>query len=114
MSYVSGSGDFTGKQIPKALPASAFASAFVVSASTVYETPDKVIIQGIGNYTFKYDCSDAVGSAVFLANFSSANVVQIVEDDMSLTLPINPCAVSSSGNASGTTTNVTFVYRGGL
>ena len=118
MSYVSGSEgpSVSGYDVqgPKKLPDSAFAKAVQASSSVVLETPDKVIIQGIGNYTFKYDCSDSVGTGVALANFSSANVVQIVEDDMSLTLPINPCAVSSSGNASGTTTNVTFVYRGGL
>ena len=121
MSYISGSGQdkttASGFDIqgPKPLPASAFGQAKGnISSSVVLEPPSQVILNGIGNYTFKYDCSDAVGSAVLLANFSSANVVQIIEDDMSLTLPINPCAVSSSGNASGTTTNVTFVYRGGL
>ncbi len=103
------------KQKPKPLPASAFGSAVGnISSSVVLEPPSQVILNGIGNYNFKYDCTTAIGSGLDGGAMSSSKVVQIVEDDMSLTLPINPCAVSSSGNASGTTTNVTFIYKGGL
>ena len=111
MSYVSGSGDFTGKQVPKPLPASAFGQAKGnISSSVVLEPPSSVIIQGVGNYNFKYDCTTAVNSGLDGGAMSSSKVIQILEaDNAILTLPINPCAVSSSG-----ATNVTFVYRGGL
>ena len=70
MSYISGSEgpSVSGYDVqgPKKLPDSAFAKAVQASSSVVLETPDKVIIQGNGNYTFKYDCSDSVGSGVAL------------------------------------------------
>ena len=44
MSYVSGSGRFTGKQIPKPLPNSAFGTAYQPTAALVYEKCDRVII----------------------------------------------------------------------
>ena len=119
--YISGSGQdkttASGFDIqgPAGLPASAFGQAKGnISSSVVLEPPSSVIIQGVGNYNFKYDCTTAINSGLDGGAMSSSKVVQILEDDMSLTLPINPCAVSSSGNASGTTTNVTFIYRGGL
>ena len=114
MSYVSGSEgpSVSGFDVqgPKPLPASAFGQAKGnISSSVVLEPPSQVILNGIGNYTFKYDCSDSVGTGVALANFSSVNLVQNT-DSGSLELPISPCSVS----ASGASTNVTFVYKGGL
>jgi len=102
------------RQKPAALPKSAFGSAKGnISSSVVHKVPDQVVMQGVGNYNFKYDCTASIGTEG-VDTYAAGDVIQIVEDDMSLTLPINPCAVSSSGNASGTTTNVTFVYKGGL
>ena len=114
-SYISGSGT-AGLQQPKPLPKTAFGYAEGnISSSVVLKPPTQVILQGIGNYNFKYDCTTSVGSGLDGGGMSSSIAVQIIDtDNDSLTLPISPCAVSASGNASGTTTNVTFVYRGGL
>ena len=119
MTYVSGSTPTVSgydTQVPKGLPASAFGQAKGnISSSVVLEPPSQVILNGIGNYNFKYDCTTAIGSGLDGGGMSGSIVVQIIDtDNDSLTLPISPWAVSASGNASGTTTNVTFVYRGGL
>ena len=107
--YASGSGADTGKQVPKPLPASAFDSALgSISSSVVMEYANSVVIQGVGNATFKYDCTDAVGTGIAAAGFSAANTI-LASGSAQLTLPISPCAVSASGN-----TNITFIYRGGL
>tara|TARA_Y100001963_G_C6694002_1_gene406070 strand:+ start:707 stop:1048 length:342 start_codon:yes stop_codon:yes gene_type:complete len=96
---------------PKGLPKTAFDSAKGnISSSVVVDPPIEVIIQGVGNFNFKYDCTTAEGSSLTPADFSGSQVVQIIDtDNDSLRLPISPCAVSSSG-----TSNVTFIYQGGL
>ena len=101
-------------QEPKPLPASAFGQAKgSISSSVVLERPSQVIIQGAGNFNFKYECTASVGTEG-VDTYAAADVVTLTQDDMSLTLPINPCAVSASGDASGTAVSVTFVYKGGL
>ena len=96
-------------QGPKSLPKSAFDSAEGnISSSVVLEVPNSVIIQGVGNANFKYDCTTAIGSGLDGGAMSSSKVVYASGSAL-LTLPISPCAVSASGNI-----NVTFVYRGGL
>jgi hypothetical protein len=97
------------RQGPTALPKSAFGRVSTVSSSIVMENASSVIIQGVGNATFKYDCTSAEGSALLAAAFSADNTVTLTQDDSNVSIPINPCAVSASGDMS-----VTFVYRGGL
>ena len=109
-SYISGSGA-PGVQQPKPLPKTAFGYAEGnISSSVVLKPPTQVILQGIGNYNFKYDCTTSIGSGLDGGGMSGSIVVQIIDtDNDSLRLPISPCAVSSSG-----TSNVTFIYQGGL
>ena len=96
---------------PAGLPKTAFANAKGnMSSSVVYTSPMEVIVQGVGNATFKYDCTSDIGSGIAAAGFNSGNTVTIQNTDNDvLTLPISPCAVSASG-----ATNVTFIYQGGL
>ena len=117
MSYVSGSEgpSVSGYDVqgPKPLPASAFGSATAASSSVVLERPSQVIIQGVGNFNFKYECTASVGTEG-VDTYAAGDVITNTQDDMSITLPINPCAVSASGDASSTAVSVIFVYKGGL
>jgi hypothetical protein len=104
--------DFPKKSGPKPLPKTAYAQAKGnMSSSVVHASPMEVVIQGVGNATFKYDCSSAPGSAIAASGFNSSDTVTITDTDNDgmTRLPINPCAVSASG-----ATNVTFIYQGGL
>ena len=111
--YATSSLGIDKKQEPKPLPASAFGSAAAISSSVVVDVPSEVILQGAGNFSFKYDCTGSVGSTG-VDGWDTTNVVTNAQDDMALRLPINPCAVSASGDASGTVVSVNFVYKGGL
>tara|TARA_Y100000593_G_scaffold58984_1_gene109395 strand:- start:553 stop:897 length:345 start_codon:yes stop_codon:yes gene_type:complete len=97
---------------PAGLPKTAFGHAKGnISSSVVYTQPMEVVIQGVGNATFKYDCTSTIGSGIAAAGFNSGDTITIADTDNDgmIRLPISPCAVSASG-----ATNVTFIYQGGL
>ena len=110
MSYKADPND-SKKQIPSTRVDGVFSYADGnVSSSVVMDFASSVILQGVGKYNFKYDCTTAVGSALVGGDFSGSKLVQVVDTDNDvLTLPISPCAVSASA-----ATNVTFIYKGGL
>ena len=101
MSYVSGSGDFTGKQIPKALPANATSKAIAPAAEAVVAQASYVIINAghATKYEFLYESG---GSYVDYG---------IIAADGPIRIDIHP--IAWKGGA-GTTGHVTFVYQGGL
>ena len=117
MSYKPDPNDST-KQIPKAMPESAFPAATSVSQSVILKNPASVRLIGSGSYHFIYSSTGDVGSGVAAGGISSyANttiakgVIEYSQDDSVLELPISPCAWSGSGAG---VKEVIFVYKGGL
>ena len=128
MSYVSGSGDFTGKQIPKALPASAFGSSVLATQMVIHKHTDSVTIvpKFSGSLFFLYNTTGSEGDTLDAG--SSGNLMTHLHGwnetyaNMSAsyaptTLPISVCAWSASGNiakAVETSGSIIFNYKGGL
>jgi hypothetical protein len=126
MSYVSGSGDFTGKQVPKALPASAFGSAASPIAKEVqaFGSSEIIILAGSGSYHFAQATASAgtiIDDAIDFQNlgFSMVSTIDYTAASGSvgagppLRLPINANVWSGSG-LGAVNGNVIFVKKGGL
>ena len=117
MSYVSGSEgpSVSGYDVqgPKALPASAFASANAVSCSVIHKNPTSVVIIGSGSFHFLYSSTQAEGAAVAAAGIPTLEIEGLASgSEASIELPISPCAWSGSGGTAADQT-VVFVYKYG-
>ena len=121
-------------QEPKGLPNSAFGKAFQPTAITIYEKCDRIFINAdTGSCFLLYNTTASVGTTMDVAagtdsvlNFQDpqngttseigGKVFETMESGsvrpQTITLPFGAVAFSGSGGFSST--NITFIYRGGL
>ena len=89
------------KQVPNAIPVSAYGKAIAPAAEAVTARPNFILINKVGTYRFAYESGS-------LATYTSGSVITA---DGPVRLDINPVAWETvpAGGAKGA---VTFVYTG--